>query len=213
MILPGIGGIVLGSAAFSGYSTTYDSGSTSTTTISVPAGASALVIETIGKGGAGYLNSGVEARGGGGGAYSIKTLASLSGYTGVYLDLSSADAVVKQNSSGGSTVCLAKGGAAAVAGTSGQGGQSASGTGDTKYSGGDGYGEASGSPKGYGGGGAGPSGAGGTATAGGPGSGGGSPAGAGGSFGANGNDYGGGGGAGLGVAGAGAKSCVKLTWS
>lgn len=213
MILPGIGGIVLGSAAFSGYSTTYDSGTTSTTTISVPAGATGLVIETIGKGGAAYLNSGVEARGGGGGAYSIKTIASLSGYTGIYLDLSGADAVAKQNSSGGSTVCLAKGGAAGVAGTSGQGGQSASGTGDTKYSGGDGYGEASPGPKGYGGGAAGPSGAGGSANAGGAGSGGGPPAGAGGGLGADGNDYGGGAGAGSGVAGSGAKSYVKLTWS
>ena len=213
MILPGIGGLALPNSGFVGYSTIYDSGSTSTSTISIPAGASGVVIENIGKGGAGYSNSGVEAQGGGGGAYSLKTLASLAGYTGIYLDLSGADAVAKQNSSGGTTVCLAKAGANGVAGTPGQGGQAASGVGDTKYSGGDGYGEASPFPKGYGGGAAGPSGNGGSAWVGGAGTSGGSPGGAGGGIGANGNDYGGGAGSSNSGGMTGGKSYIKLTWS
>lgn len=217
-MIPGIVGNLFAGVSFTPYSTQYNSGTTSTTTVSVPVGASQVIIELIGKGGNGYTVVSSESRGGGGGAYSKTTITPLSGYTGIYLDLSGADATAKQNSSGGSTVCLAKGGVSGSAGTSGTGGAAGSGTGDVKYSGGDGYGESGTSAKATGGGGAGPSSAGSNGTGGGGGAGGGYPAGVGGDFNTfTGNNYGGGGGgmafSGFDGAGTGGKSWCKLSWS
>ena len=208
-------GFGAGDESFSPYSTDYAGGSVGASgntsvavTVSVPAGATAVIIECIG-GGAGNLNYKGAVRAGGGGAYSKKTISSLVGYTAIYVspgaagspEWDGAASLAKQNTSGGTLLCDAKGSSGRV------GGGSATGTGDTKYSGGSG-----GNSAGLGGGGAaGPSGVGGDNSGATGGTSGGSPAGAGGNSATNGSNYGGGAGAGSGNSGG--TGLVRLSWS
>jgi hypothetical protein len=121
------------------------------------------------------------------------------------------DAFVKQNTSAGTTLMLAKGGGSD--GTFWHGGLAASGVGDVKYGGGNGtHGNATIEA---GGGAAGPSGAGGNAAGvGSPGVGGGSPAGNGGLIDNQAPNYGGGGGINDGGPGGDAgQGWIKLSWA
>jgi hypothetical protein len=159
--------------------------------------------------------------GGGGAAYSKTTLASLTGVTGIYISIPAAppqrtaggDAFAKQNTSGGTTLMLAKGGG--TDGTLFHGGVAASGVGDVKFSGG-----SASQNQGVeaGGGAAGPISNGGNAsvdgTTGGTSGGGLAGAGAPGDRASDGNPYGGGGGAWDGVTPTGgAQGAIKLSWS
>lgn len=177
-------------------------------TVTKPVGAVSCIIECIGAGGSrsGPIGKASNYAGGGGGAYS-KTTVDVTGYTGIYIDVPAAesgDAVARQNSVGGTIICLAKG--ADVD----NGGSAASGTGDVKYSGGSSS-PVSGSSSVGGAGAAGPSGNGSANSGATGGASGGSPGGAGGNSGSNGSNYGGG--AGNGGSGVGAKGYIKLSWS
>jgi len=125
--------------------TTYQNG----TSLSVPSGASQVIIECWGSGGDGGDGELVgRAGGGGGGAYSKTTVSVSSGQSLlIYLDNLS-DAVVTRSST---TLCLAKCGEDGDLTGGGAGGAAASGTGDTKYSGGNGYYYATGNTGGGGG--------------------------------------------------------------
>ena len=216
--------IMLMKAAFVPYSTEYTTPGTST--ISIPAGATTVTIECIGSGARGDVNSGVRGAGGGGSAYAKKNTYSLSGLTGIYISVSAIntteegaalDSFAKENSSGGTTICLAAGAPGAVAdGSTPLGGTAASSTGDVKYSGGSGASVHSSDEVASGGGGsAGPSGAGGNASYDTAGTGNGAPAGNGGSgSGVAGSAAGGGGGAHYsGTSGNGARGWIKLSWA
>ncbi len=188
-----------------------------TQTVSVPTGAVIVTVECYAAG-ATPLDDGT-AGAGGGGAYSKRNTYSVAGLTGLYLSVPAApgnntaggDAFVRENNASGTVICLAKGGGSG--GTIRIGGAAASGTGDTKYSGGNG--EAYGGGLAGGGGGAGSTGNGSNGSAGSGGAGGGGLAGAGGEGnGTNGVAAGGGGGSRDDVqAGAGARGAIKLTWN
>lgn len=131
--------------AFESYSTDYTTAGGQT--ISIPAGASTVTIVCIGGGGGSsyFYDDHDHFQGGGGGAYSAKNTYSVSGLSGIYIYVGAAgpavhslanaggDSYAKENSSGGTTICFAQGG---QSGTTG--GNAASGTGDVKYSGGNG---------------------------------------------------------------------------
>lgn len=227
-------------ATFAGYSTEYTTPGTQT--ISIPAGASTVTVECIAGGASGSRNGGPggNAPGGGGGEYAQKTTYSVAGLTGIYISVpasvagvsssatagnAGSDCFAKENSSGGTDICRAKGapatatpGFGAKTGAGGSGG-----TGDILRSGGS-TSEDRFAPNVAGAG----AGAGGTTGAGGSvtnsntgGTSGGSPAGAGGNSpgtgagdGTAGSNYGGGGGASVsGTSGAGAQGWLKLTWA
>jgi hypothetical protein len=205
-----------GGGAFVPFSTTYTTPGTQT--VSVPSGATSVVIEGYGGGAGGDSNLDLA---GGGGAYSKTTLASLTGVTALYLSVPAAsigdagttggDAFVKQNTSSGTTLMLAKGGG--TDGTRYHGGAATSGTGDTKFSGGNG---SQGNGAESGGGAAGPNGNGGNAAADGsaPGTGNGGLAGDGADWtaGVDGGNYGGGG-ATRTLGTSGAQGAIVLSWS
>ena len=100
--------------------TIYDSGSTSTSTIHRPARA-VLSLRTLEKAEQVIRIAALKRRAAAAGPTASKRLRAWRDTPAFYLDLSGADAVAKQNSSGGTTVCLAKAGANGVAGTPGQG--------------------------------------------------------------------------------------------
>lgn len=205
-----------GDAGFAAYFTEYTTAGTQT--IPVPAGATGVIIECIGGGGGSRSAIGTKAGdvnpGGGGGAYSKTTLSSLVGYTDIYISVGAggtytnngSDSFAKQNTSGGTTVCLAKGGDANT-----NGGAAGSGTGDLKYSGGRG-GTGGVGPTFGGGGAASSAGDGGNTSTSTGGTSSGSPGGSGGNSGQAGNVYGGGCGFGN-SANSGAKGYIKLSWS
>jgi len=193
-------GFGAGASGFVGYATEYTTPGTET--IAKPLGATSVTIECIGAGGLG--TAGGKGGGGGGGAYSKRLAYSVTGLSDVYLVIPASNAgaaQAKENTSGGTVICSANGGAD---GSAGNNGGSTGGTGDTKYAGGIGTGG------GGGGGAAGPSGAGSNAAGNAGGSSGGSPGGNGGNSGVAGSSYGGGGGTGNNAGGSG---YVKLTWA
>lgn len=113
--------------------TTTQSGSS----LSVPSGATQAVIECWGSGGDGGDGEMVgRAGGGGGGAYSKATVAVSGGQTLLLYLVADSDTYITRSSI---TLCLAKAGEPGDLTGGGAGGAAASGTGDTKYSGGNGY--------------------------------------------------------------------------
>lgn len=109
------------------------------TNFTIPAGYTSAAIECWGAGGDG-ADGEMTGRGGGGGggAYSKKTISvATSDVLVLYLSDNYADDTYVTKS--GATQCLAKSGAEGTLSAGGQGGQASSGTGDTKYSGGNGY--------------------------------------------------------------------------
>ena len=128
------------------YSTEYTTPGTQT--VAIPAGAATVTVECYGSGAnATYVNGVQSTCGGGGAGYSRRDTYSVSGLTALYLSIPDApasgsgvlgdDAFVKENTAGGTTICLAKGGGTVVG--SYVGGAAADGTGDVKFSGGDGH--------------------------------------------------------------------------
>lgn len=210
----------VGNAAFTPYSTEYTTPGTQT--VSVPAGATSVTIECIGAGAGAYWNNGAIRSGGGGGGYAKATSYSVSGLSAIYLSIpgaaatgtSGGDAFAKANSSGGTTICLAKGGGVGTYSVGGSGGYAVCETGDVKRNGGAGY-FGSSNAAAAGGGAANSASDGGNATpyAGGAAGTGTAPAGAGGTAYANGALYGGGGGGSTSGLGTGAQGWIKLTWS
>lgn len=216
--------LVAGHNSFTSYSTEYTTPGTQT--ISIPAGASSVTVECIAAGAAANcqrvtVEDPYQAAGGAGGAYSKKNTYSVASLSGIYISVPAAavaasgqDAFARENNSGGTEICVAKGATrSSSAGAVSQGGQAGSGVGDVKYSGGNG---ATGSNTQGGGGAAGPSGNGSNGTSGSGGASGGSPAGNGGSPGDNnGNNYGGGAGADDSPTtnANGAQGWIKLTWA
>lgn len=186
-------------------------------TIPVPFGAKTVTVECYGAGGSGNARQTMFC-GGGGGGYSKKNTYSLAGLTGIYISVpgvpaahtDGADAFAKENSSGGTTICLAKGGQAQPD-VNNLGGQASAGTGDVKYSGGTGYQDLSHALS-AGGGGAGPTGAGGNASSATAGIADGGLSGAGGVDTATGNNYGGGAG-GWDPTAFGAQGAIRLSWA
>ena len=189
------------SASFSPFSTTYTTPGTQT--ISIPAGATSVVIECIGAGSSGVPEK-TGTYGGNGGDYAKTTISSLSGYSALYISVPAATAAntpgasafVKRDNSTGTTLCRGYGGGP------GSGSQSLynGSLGDVIHYGGEG------ANSNGGGGAGGPTGNGGV----GPGGAGNSPGGNGGSTSASaGQNYGGGGGS----ASTGAQGWIKLSWS
>jgi hypothetical protein len=189
-----------------------------TFTVSVPSGKTGVVIEGYGGGAGG--DAGLGDYGGGGGAYSKKTVTDLSGITALFLNvpdigfpdssIAGGDCFVKANTSGGTILMLAKGGG--TDGTFWHGGASASGVGDVVFSGGNGS-QGNGVLE-VGGGAAGPLGNGGDSVYPTPGTGKGGLAGNGGDYLLGGSNYGGGGGARVGESGTeGAQGAIRLTWT
>ena len=198
---------------FGSYSTTYTTPGTST--IPIPKYANYVKIEAIGAGGpgAGATDPTSQSVGGGGGAFAKVNLYPLAGLTGLYIGIpdnstvgiDGTDCFVKENSSGGTLICLAAGGDKGIKGadggglgSGGLGGAAADCTGDTKISGGNGDRNAGLAVNG--GRAAGPNGLGI------------SPAGAMANGAVNGNPYGGGGGAVTNNSYTGASGWLKLTW-
>lgn len=193
---------------FSPFSTEYTTPGTDT--ITIPEGALTCTIECYG---AGASADGTQS--GGGGAYSQKTAMSVVGLTALYLSVpvqpavstGGGNAFVRENSSSGTIVCLAKGGGSGGLRIGGPG----NGTGDIRYSGGNGVLDLA-----VGGGGAaGPTGNGSNGSSPDGGTGNGGVAGNGGDgLGTNGMNYGGGGGnRDEEEFGLGAQGYIKLTWA
>ena len=103
------------SASFSPFSTTYTTPGTQT--ISIPAGATSVVIECIGAGSSGVPEK-TGTYGGNGGDYAKTTISSLSGYSALYISVPAATAAntpgasafVKRDNSTGTTLCRGYGG-------------------------------------------------------------------------------------------------------
>ena len=189
------------SSAFTPFSTEYTTPGTQT--VSIPAGATTFDVECIAAGGGGTSGAGLS--GGSGGGYAKKSGYSVAGLTGVFISVPNTTAVnsdgascfSKENSSGGTDIIRATGGAGSV--------------GDTLRTGG----SATAAGASGGGGAAGTTGNGSNNSGSSGGAGGGTPAGAGGNGNAAGNNYGGGGGD-CGASGTnclGAQGWLKISWN
>lgn len=108
--------------------------------IVIPAGYTQAVIECWGGGGTGYgfFAPGLHGGGAGGGGKSIKTLAVSAGQT-LHCDIPTGNAKDCYVTRSAIVVCRAESGSDGQEVAGGQGGQTASAVGDTKYSGGNGY--------------------------------------------------------------------------
>lgn len=211
--------------SFVGYSTAYTTPGTDT--IPIPVGATAVTVECYGAGGSVNGPFAVGKTGGGGGAYARRDVYAVAGLTAIYISVPNQTAVAtgggdcfaRENTSGGSDICRAKGGGAGVNDGTASGGSASSSVGDVRFRGG--QSRVTGISNSGGGGAGGPSGAGGdTNNSHSGGAGGGGVAGAGGARGAagdppeNGANYGGGGGGGPSASGGlGAQGYLKLTWA
>jgi len=207
--MSGIQQMLLGGGGFAQVVQTYTTPGTQT--VSIPDGASFVTVECIGAGANGSHTADPTVNGGGAGAYSKRNSYSLSGLTGIYISVPTGqggDAFAKENSSGGTTICLAAGKSTANS----SGALSTSCTGDLKYSGGDGDGSG-GTGAIAGGGAGGPNGAGTAASVNTPGVGGGGAAGNGGNGSQDGFVYGGGGGCTNVTDKLGAQGWLRLTFT
>lgn len=197
-MLPGMTTFIAGgSPAFEGYTTDYTTPGTQT--VSVPPGASGLIIELVGRGADGF--SGEDDRSGGGGSFTRTGAISFFGLTSVYLDIpaSAGGSFVTARANDSSGTILGR----AQSGSLNNPGEPQSGYGGISYRGGPGANYE------RGGGAAGPGGDGGDGSGGGIS--GGAPGGNGGSYpNGNGQNYGGGGGAATGL---GAPALIRLIWS